>query len=349
MLKFFNRLEKTRNFVLLIFAILMVGSLVLFYAPTQRGIEANLTRSGETVASVSGEKITVGELARQKENYSRYSQGRGFPSKMILDNLINSRISRLEAERLGLTASDKEVADAIRDQLKRPDGTSLDQATYEQNAIDQAGSIAAFEQNMRDDLSAKKVEAFITSGVTASEEEVLSDFQRKNTKYDLSYVSIDAAEVAKTITPTDAELKDYFEKNKQSYYISVPQKKIKYIFVNTSKIGEKLTISDEELRAEYDKLPADKKLAGVLGQEIVIRIPKPELDGAMLTKANDLVQRLKNGAETVSEQAFADMAKGHSEDPGSAPSGGKLRGPVRENPNKPDDRLGNLGRIDRYI
>jgi len=38
MLKFFNRLEKTRNFVLLLFAILMVGSLVLFYAPTQRGV-----------------------------------------------------------------------------------------------------------------------------------------------------------------------------------------------------------------------------------------------------------------------------------------------------------------------
>lgn len=337
MLKFFNRLEKTRNFVLLIFAILMVGSLVLFYAPTQRGIEANLIRSTETVASVSGEKITVGELARLKENYSRYSQGRSFPSKALLDNLISNRIARIEAERLGLTASDKEVADALRDQLKKPDGTSIDQATYELNAIEQAGSIEAYERNLRDDLSAKKVEAFITSGVTVSEEEVLSDYQRKNTKFDLSYVSIDAAEVSKTIAPTDGELKDYFEKNKQSYYISVPQKKIRYIFVNTSKIGEKLSISDEELRAEYDKLPADKKIAGVLGQEIVLRVPKPEMDGSVLTRANDLVERLKNGAETVTEQAFADMAKGYSENPASALSGGKLRGPVRENPSKSDD------------
>ena len=31
MLKFFNRLEKTRNFFLFAFAILMVGSLVFFY------------------------------------------------------------------------------------------------------------------------------------------------------------------------------------------------------------------------------------------------------------------------------------------------------------------------------
>ncbi len=337
MLKFFNRLEKTRNFVLLIFAILMVGSLVLFYAPTQRGIESNLIRSGEVVASVSGEKITVGEVARQKENYSRFSQGRSFPARMMLEGLIGNRISRIEAERLGLTASDKEVADAIRDQLKRPDGTVIDQAAYEQNAIDQSGSIGTFEQNMRDDLSSKKLEAFITSGVTVTEEEVLNDFQRKNTKYELSYVMIDPTELSKTIKPTDAELKDYFEKNKASYYISVPQKKIRYIFVNTSKIGEKLPVTDTELRAEYDNLSPDKKIAGVLGQEIVLRIPKPELDGTILSKANDLVQRLKTGGATVTEQAFADMAKGHSENPATASTGGKLSGPVRENLNKPDD------------
>src|SRR4051812_32533881 len=109
MLKFFNRLEKTRNFVLLIFAILMVGSLVFFYTPARNTYTANLSQSNEAVASVAGHKITVGELVRQKENYSRFSRGQGFPTKMVLDGLIGSRITRVEAERLGLTASDAEV------------------------------------------------------------------------------------------------------------------------------------------------------------------------------------------------------------------------------------------------
>ncbi|MEP6945038.1 MAG: peptidyl-prolyl cis-trans isomerase [Acidobacteriota bacterium] len=338
MLKFFNRLEKTRNFVLLVFAILMVGSLVLFYAPTQGGLESNLGRSKETVASVSGQTISLGDVVRQQENYSRYSQGRPFPANLVLDSLIGSRIARVEAERLGLTASDKEVADAIREQMKKPDGTSIDQATYEQNAIEQSGSIGEYEQGIRDDLSAKKLEAFITAGVTVSDDEVLSDFQKKNTKFDLSYVSIDPAELSKTIVPTDADLRDYFEKNKKSYYIASPQKKIKYIFVNTNKIGEKLPISDADLKAEYDKLPADKKIGGVLGQEIVLRVAKPDLDGVVQAKAAQLIQRLKgDGSQPVTEQAFADMAKGQSEDPASASSGGKLRGPVKENLNKPDD------------
>lgn len=338
MLKFFTRLEKTRNFFILIFAVFMVGSLVFFYAPTRNTVGVNLAASTETAASVSGEKITVGELFRQKENYSRYSQGRPFPAKNLLNGLIGSRIMRVEAERLGLTASDAEVATAIRQQFKPEDGKPFDQEQYEQNVIASAGSISKFEESMRDDVSANKLRAFITSGVTVSEDDVLKDFQRKNTKFDLSYVMVNSGELSQTITPTDAELRDYFEKNKASYYISVPQKKIKYVFVNTNKIGEKLPIPEADLRAEYDKLPADKKIAGVLGQEIVLRIPKPEFDSQVQDKAMQLEQRLKpNGATTVTEEAFAEVAKGFSENPATASNGGKLRGPVRENPNNAAD------------
>lgn len=338
MLKFFNRLEKTRNFFILIFGVLMVASLVFWGGS---GIRSNATvdpsRSTETAAKVKGEEITVGELYRQKQLYSRYSQGRPYPAKLLLDGMIASRITRVEAERLGLTASDAEVAAKIREDFKPQDGKPFDQKVYEQNVIQQSGSIAAFEEGVRDDISGNKLRAFITSGVSVSEEEVLKDFQRKNTKFDLSYVAVSPAEFAQTITPTDAELRDYFERNKQSYYIGVPQKKIRYVFVNTEKIGQKLPITDADLKAEYDKLPDDKKSAGVLGQEIVLRVPKPEFDEQVMTKANELVTRLRNGGDTVSEEAFATAAKGQSENAVSAAIGGKLPGPVRENPNKPDD------------
>ena len=337
MLRFFTRLEKTRNFVLLVFSIMMVASLVFFYAPTNNTATASLATSEEAAASVKGEKITVGELYRQKEQYSRFSQGRPYPAKMLLNGLISSRILRVEAARLGLTASDAEVADAIRDQFKTGDGKPFDQSRYELNVTEQYGSVKAFEESVRDELSARKLQAFITSGVTVSEEELLKDFQRKNTKFDLSYVNVNANDLTKTVTPTDQELRDYFEKNKAAYYISVPQKKIKYVFVNTAKIGEKLQIADADLKADYDKLPEDKKKAGVLGQEIVLRIPKPEQDAQILEKANGIVENLRNQGETVSEQAFADAAKGFSENPATALSGGRLKGPVRENPGNAED------------
>lgn len=333
MLKFFSRMERTRNFVLIIFAVIMVVSLIIFYAPSDNtNVQNNLMRSDEEVAKVGDEKITVGEMALVIQ-----SRGGQIPAKFLLKNLIDQRLIRVEAQRLGLVASDAEVANYIRQNFKPEDGKPFDQNRYEQIAINQAGSISAFEQSMRDSLSGQKLQAFVTSGVTVSEEEILKDYQRKNTKFDLSYIPVSAADLAQTIKPTDDELKNYFEQNKKNYFINIPQKKIRYVFLNSSKIGEKLTISDEDLKAEFEKIPADKKIKGVEGQEIVLRIPKPEFEQNILTTANELVTQARKDGGKISAEAFAELAKGRSENPATAASGGKLSGLVRENPANPTD------------
>ena len=75
MLKLFTRLEKTRNFILLLFAILMVASLVFFYSPTRGDIATNPAQSTEVAASVSGENITVGDIARQQKSSASSAAG----------------------------------------------------------------------------------------------------------------------------------------------------------------------------------------------------------------------------------------------------------------------------------
>ncbi len=336
MLKFFKRMERTRSFVLLLFAIVMVVSLIVFYAPTRENTQDTLVMSSETAATVGGETITVGEIARQKEAYARVT-GDSQPTKMLLDQIIRSRIARIQAERLGLRATDIEVANEIREQFKPEDGRPFDQKRYEQSAIQNAGSVSALEESIRDSLSAQKLQAFITSGVSASEEEVLEDYKRSNTKFEVTYVPVGIADLVQTIKPTDEELKAYFEQNKKNYYISSPQKKIRYLFLNTAKIGERLNIPESDLKAEYDKLPEDKKIAGVQGQEIVLRVPKPEFEAEIAAKGSQLVASLRKDGANVSEQAFAEIAQGQSENPNTARSGGKIPGLIRQNPNNPTD------------
>jgi peptidyl-prolyl cis-trans isomerase D len=336
MLKFFSRLEKTRNFFILGFAILMVASLVFFYAPSSNNVAANLTRSEETAAKVGSERISLGELALQQENMSR--GGRPMPSKMLLDQIVRDRMMRVEAERLGLTTTDAEVATFIRKQFKSTDGTPFDQKRYEQNVTEQTGSVQKYESAVRDYLTSQKLNAFITSGVTVSEQEVLEDYQRKNSKFDLTYVPVTSTDLAQTIKPTDEELKAYFEQNKAKYRIDSPQKKIRYVFLNTSKVGEKIAFTDAELEAEYNNIPADKKQAGVQGQQIVLRIPKPELEGQIAQKANEIaVQAKKADDGKISEAAFTELVNGYSEDAASKANGGKLAGLVRENKQNPND------------
>ncbi|MBK7705728.1 MAG: peptidyl-prolyl cis-trans isomerase [Acidobacteria bacterium] len=335
MLKFFSRLEKTRNFVLLLIGVVMILGLVVgigssnLFSPNTTS--DGLSTSTEAIAKVGSEKVTVGEIARIK-------QGRmsSLPTKMMVNSLVQQRIIRVEAMRLGFRASDGEVANLIREQNKSPDGTPLDIKRYEQWAVQNFGSVAEYEQTVRDQISGEKLEAFLTSGVVVSEEEILKDFQRKNTKFDVSYVSVNAAELAQTIKPTDAELSEYFEKNKANYYISSAQKKIRYVFLNTAKVGEKSKISDDDLKAEYEKIPADKKKKGVEGQQIVLRIAKPDFETKVMEKATEVVDRAKKDGK-ITEEAFTELVNGYSEDAASKARGGKLAGLVRENPNKPTD------------
>lgn len=331
MLKFFSRLEKTRNAVLLVFGILMVVSLIGWGITSVVSTDTRssaFSGSGETAAKVGSEKVTVGEIAQLK-------QGRAgsLPSKYLINSLIGQRIIRVEANRLGLRASDAEVAAEIRKGLKSEDGTVVDQKRYEEDVTSQYGSVAAYEQTVRDQLSGQKLQAFLTAGVSASEEEVLKDFQRKNTKFDVNYVSVGVAELAQTLKPTDAELQEYFEKNKANYYINVQQKKIRYVFLNTAKVGEKIPLTDEELKAEYEKIPADKKTKGAEAQQIVLRVPKPEFKAQTLEKANQIVERAKKDGPTVTEEAFTELVRGYSEDAASKAANGKLPSLVRDNPN----------------
>lgn len=335
MLKFFSRMERTRNVLILGGAILMVASLLFFYVPANNSVSANLTRSDETAAKVGGERITVGEIALQKENMAQMGSPRD--SKFFIDRLVNDRLMRIEAARLGLQTSDEEVAAEIRRLFKPTDGSAFDQKRYEQNVTDQFGSVRRYEEAVRDSLNAEKLEALLTSGVTVSEQEILDDYQRKNTKFDLTYVPVTATDAAATIKPSDDELRAYFEQNKKNYFISQPQKKIRYIFVNTAKIGEKLATPEDELRAEFEKIPADKKTAGVQGQQIVLRIPKPELEAQVMQKANEVAAQAKKDGGKISEEAFAELVRGYSEDAVSRDKGGTLAGLVRENKQNPTD------------
>ncbi len=334
MLKFFKRMERTRNFLLILFAVVLVVSMIVFGASLGDENAGDLARSKEKAAQVGSEVITVGEIVTQQQNLQQ-----PLPANLLLNGLIRQRLVRLEADRFGLTTSDAEVAKTIREIFTTPDGRPFDQSRYEQNAVRQAGSVAAFEQGVRDQISTQKVQAFVTSGVTVAEEEVLSNYKRLNTKFNLTYVPITTSDIAENLDPSDEELKEYFEKNKKNYYINSPQKKIRYIFLETSKVGEKLEISDESLKEEYDKLPEDRKQAGVAVQEIVLQVPDPKQDSQVLAKANEIAENLKKDGDTVSEEKFSEIARGQSERPSTAQSGGKVPGLVRPatDPTKQDD------------
>ncbi len=338
MLKQLGRLERTRNIVILGFAILMAVSLVIFYAPSRSASNMDPMRNTEVVATVGSNSITVADLARVKENYMQFTGGRmmpGFNNKMFLDGLISKYVILAEAERLGLAASDAEVAQKLRDDYKDSTG-KVDVEKYKQNIAARYGDVTKFENDARAEISQQKLRAFLAASVNVSDEEVEEEYRRRNTSFDVGYISLTADKLAAKLQPSDEDMRSYFESHKNEYKFNEPQKKIRYVFVQTEKVGSKLQISDADLQAEYDQIKPQFKEAGFKIQQILLKVARKDLDQQVEQKAKDLIAKLRNPAGEATEAAFAEAAKGHSEDPATASNGGFLAKPFKDNPDKPN-------------
>jgi len=350
MLKQLSRFERTSKVLILGFVALMAVSLVLFFRPNSGSSALEPTRSTEVLANVNGAEITVGDFATQKQNiqtqFSRFGgqvslTQMGYTDERILDGLILKKVTVQEAARLGLGASEAEVKEKIAKMFSDPTGKflladasgKLDMSKYQERV----GDVGVFERGVAEDIAREKLEAFVAASVRISEDEVQQEYKRKNTNFDLTYVIVSADKLAEKIQPTDDELKAYYEKHKTDYNISVPQKKIKYVFIDQDKSGQKLQISDKELHDEYDSLKPEFKQAGVKVQQIVLKVARPDLDPTVKAKADGLVAKARGEQETTTEEAFAELAKGNSEDPTTATNGGRVSGVVKKSPNKADD------------
>ena len=344
MLKQLSRLERTRSLIIIGFAVMMAVSLVIFYAPGRNAAAVPAAKNTEVLARVGREDITVADLARYKEKLQKRLGGQFSLSQMgtdrkFLDDLIQTRVMAQEAKRLNLSASDGEVASLIRKQFKDASGQFVGDARYKEIVAANYGDLESFESELRDSISTQKLRAFVTAGVRVSAEEVQDDYQRKNTAFSLVYSEVTASKLAEKIQPSDPDLRAYFDQHKAEYYIAVPQKKIRYLFIEQAKVGEKLSVPDDELRKAYDALPADKKQAGVKVQQIVLKVARADLDATVKAKADGLVAQARGDSGNATEEKFAELARGNSEDPVTAKNNGWIALTVKRNPAKPDDPL----------
>ena len=340
MLKQLGRLERTRNIVILFFAILLAGSLIVFYAPGRSATSIDPVRNTEVVAKVGSSSITVADVARVKESYAqmfgnRVNLAQLGGTKRLLDGLISKHIMLQEAERLGLGASDAELAEKIRKQFSDASGQFVGFERYKESVTARYGDIETFEDEIRSEIAQEKLRAFVTASVNVSDREIEEEYKRRNTSFSVSYVTMTPDKLAEKIQPSDDELRSYYESHKNDYRYNEPQKRVRYVFVDTEKVGSKLQIPDADLKAEFDQLQPQYKVAGVKVQQIVLKVARADLDKQVEDKAKELIVKIYGASGGPTETVFSEFAKGNSEDPATAKNGGYLAAPFKSTPNKP--------------
>ncbi len=290
------------------------------------------------LAQIGDQQVTVQEVESRAD---QLRSQRNYPAQLMpylrqqaADNLVTMKVMLAEASRLGLKVSDQELQDTLHSppwsNTLFPNGQFIGEQAYEDFIRQNLRmGVGEFEQALKQDLLFAKLRGLIQDGVTVSDDEVKSAYLRENTKVKLEYAVLSMNELMKLVNPSEAELKAYYDRNKSKYKDSLPeQRKAKYVVVDTSKVAEKMPVTQEDLQRYYNDHRDEFRVQDEVNvRHILVKTPPPGPDGkpdpkaveAARKKAEDILKQLKPGASN-----FAELAKKYSDDPGSKDNGGSL-------------------------
>jgi peptidyl-prolyl cis-trans isomerase D len=302
--------------ILLGAVVLVLGGSMLLYLVPQSPVSGEL--STDTVAKIGDESVSVQDVRQQLNQIEQRNPNmkplEGLYAQQIMKQLVFEKEIEYEAKRLGITVSDQERADRIRQYVPTAfnGGTFVGMERY--SAEVQARfqlTVPVFEELLRQGLLEEKFRKLVTDGISVGPAELQDEFRYKNEKVKLDYALIKPEDLEGKIAPDEAEIRAAYEKNKSKY--QVPERRVaRYLLVDVNQIRQNLQVSDDMLRLQYQaNIQQYQVLNRVHVQHIVFMTVGKTTDAEVeevKKKAEDVLQQVKKGGK------FEDLAKKYSED-----------------------------------
>ncbi|WP_114777629.1 peptidylprolyl isomerase [Botryobacter ruber] len=229
------------------------------------------------VGEVAGEEITYQEFdavfQQIKANYENQSGRAATENELAMireqawNNLIYKIALQKEYDRLGITVTEEELYDMVQGNNIHP---SVKQAftnpqtgefdvnfvkQYLQN-LDQTGARpmwTAFEQNLVESRIQSKYTNLFTKSVYITSAEAKDYYKAQNARANIKTLFVPYSAIPDSaVKPTDAQLKDYYERNKESYKVEAGRS-IEYVTVPVTASGDDSTYYQNEIATYKDQ------------------------------------------------------------------------------------------------
>ena len=293
----------------------LLGVGMLLYLIPGQGTES--VSAADVVATVDNQSITVTDIRTQLARIQRTgtipAALEPLYAQQVLNELVFQRELAFEAKQLGITVTDQERAERIRQLIPTAfvGGTFVGNDQYAAQVEATSGmGVAEFEDLIGQGLLEEKFRELVTDGMSVSSPEVEQEFRRRNDKVKLSYVVIRPDDLQSKIEASDADLSAYFDKNKARY--NVPERRlVQYAFLDLEQLRLHANIPQDQIRSYYDqhidryKRPDRAHVAHILFKTVGKTDAEVE---EIRKKAEDVLKKAKSGAN------FGDLAKQYSDD-----------------------------------
>ncbi|MBI5658686.1 MAG: SurA N-terminal domain-containing protein [Nitrosomonadales bacterium] len=289
---------------------------------------------GEPLASVNGEKIGPQEFdnaLRQQQNRMREAMGDKFDQALfdqpetrhsILENLVNQRLLAMRAHSAGLVVSEEQLVQVIAGIEAFQNNGKFDKQSYASALNSQNMTPVIFEARMRQELGTRQlINAYTMNGYASGA--VADNLIRLNEQQrTISTSEIALEPFLKQVSADDAAVKSYYGKNPEEFRMP-EQVRVEYVTFSAESLQPQMAVDEDEIRRYYEERQQEfgtqeQRQAAHILISVAAQASVADRQAAR-AKAEQLLQQAKQ-----SPAKFAELARQHSQDPGSAPNGGDL-------------------------
>jgi peptidyl-prolyl cis-trans isomerase D len=355
-------LQSIRDRLTGIIAIFIFAILIIPFAFV--GVSSYFTSDAvNSVAVVNDQEITINQFNQGFQNYRRRMQaqlGTAFDPvqfdqpvirRQFLDQMIDEELLVQVSNDAGLSVDSRRLAEAIRSfEAFHVDG-EFNAEVYQARLNSQGLTPRQFEADMRSSIVLGQFPSTISSSAIATNWE-LNDYVRlQEQERAFSAVIVSAFpdeddesaaepdtedETAEAVdeageetaakeaeaAPVEEEAVLAWYEAHQGEYMSQEMVVVEYLELNAATLGGSVEPDEEVLKARFEDQQArfmtpEARLASHILLEVEAQAPEVDLESAR-REAEELSQRARDGED------FAELARQHSQDLGSAPEGGDL-------------------------
>ncbi len=298
------------------------------------GIDTYLQNAGSNVAiaKVDGETITVQEYSNAIQNLRNklQSEGKVDPTVLdkpeirqsVLDRLISDRLLSKEVKRAKFNISDEQLSKHIVSLPEFTQDGQFSQELYDRILSRNRMSPTQFENTIRADLKIKQAREGLASLAFVPTSVAEKTLEIEHQSREVSVTEIKTKDFIPQVKIDPALVKAYYEKNKDRFR-KPEQVKLEFVLMSANTLIPKMEVTEDEAKKFYadntEKFQGDEQ-----------RRASHILIGFGVSATPQAKEEAKKKAEAVLAEVkkkgsnFEELAKKHSQDPGSAEKGGDL-------------------------
>ncbi len=292
------------------------------------------------VAHVKGNPITYEQLQRAVNEQRRYwlqmmreqyegdipeslMEGIDFKGQ-VMDQMVQNILLLSKAREWGIEVSNAEVRETIAHSPLFRDRTGrFNRQIYLRMLSRQGKTEGAYEAEIRDQLAMTKLIGLVSGSALLLKGEARERYIFEHERINLEYLSLDIDERFKDARPTEEEISEYYEDNKErfdlpetrrvrffKFHVPDYEKKVK---LNAKELADFFNETKERYMVEPEKAHLRHILIRVNGSDSEEMIEESRI------RAEELAARARAGQED-----FAELARTFSEDAGTKDQGGDL-------------------------